>query len=139
MKVILIDPETKVVGVENIDRSVGHIVQLLGSKPMVSARFPNGDRLLSAKEATATNGFSIGGSRVITGPGLVVGKRDEDGGYTSPRSGVETIDRLVRWIAGSHAAVAGIAELVTTVLVDPEAGTIARIGLSTDSGAMERR
>jgi hypothetical protein len=137
MKLVLIDPEAEIVISKNV---VSGFSDLLGSKPSVSAKFPNGDRLISASEERAAKGFSIGGSPVIAGLGLVVGHKDDVGDYTRPRSDAETIAKLVRWVPlarpvpteedGGHP--------LSAVIIDPEICVIAQVYLQPDLAAIDR-
>ncbi|WP_194480657.1 hypothetical protein [Bradyrhizobium sp. CCBAU 53338] len=139
MKIVLIDSNARAVSSEDREVSVGSLTRLLGSKPAVTARLPNGDRLLTAKEPCVDNGFTIGRSRVVVGAGVVVGKRDAVGAYTPPKTNVDTLTKLVRWVAPDNMPRESEdgRTMVTAILVDPETRDIRQVSLRSDAGSLD--
>jgi hypothetical protein len=139
MKVVLIDPDTSVVSPQRLELSRGGLTRLFGSKPSVSARFPNGDRLLSAKKESVGHGFSIGRSHVIVGAGLVVGKKDDGGNYTPPKTAIDTLLKLVRWekLDKLPKNERNDGRAIVALVVDPDSRVIERVTLTADPAAID--
>jgi hypothetical protein len=79
MKALLIDPEMRIIRPVNMDASAGALRRLLGSKPAIAARLPNGDRVLAAEHDVTDYGFSIGRSS-LHGASLGRARRAGDAG-----------------------------------------------------------
>ena len=140
MRVLVTDPVAKAIREENLGISPGKLRRLFGCKPTISARLPNADRVLAGeRRIVAQDGFSIGG-RNIVGGAIVVGKKDEAGEYTPPRTEARTIGVLVKWVAvprvddheGENAG------LLKAILVDPETGNIEEKRLEASELGMMR-
>lgn len=64
------------------------------------ATLPNGDVVLAAGGEHADAGFSIGGTKAIRAPAVVLGRLDAFRRRTAAKSSVELLEGLTRWIEG---------------------------------------
>jgi hypothetical protein len=125
MRAVAIDPMERRIVVEDVDPTPGELRRLCGAPPRVVARLPNGDVLLAREGERSWAGFSIGGSKAIRRPVIVLGKRDAFGERTGARSSAELLQGLVRWLEPEPAAEQEQpGETIKVILIDPEAGTI---------------
>ena len=96
MKAISIDPRQKSVAVTDISPETRLIKTHFGGPPRIAARLPKGDVLLAgSREDTAA--FSIGGSRPIEGPALIVGRVIGPGERGPARAALNAVINMVRW------------------------------------------
>jgi len=75
LKAIIIDPMEMRVVAENLEPTPGEIRRLCGAPAHVIATLPNGDVLLAAEGEQSEPGFSIGGSKAVRSPAIVLGRR----------------------------------------------------------------
>lgn len=73
-------------------------------------------------ETEAEAGFSIGGTKAIRAPAVVLGRLDAFRQRAGAKSSVELLNGLTRWIEGERQEQPD--ETIRVILVDPEAGTI---------------
>jgi hypothetical protein len=99
MRAILIEPARQEVSLQDIEVRRSDLREMLGSAPHRVARLPNGDVVISAAEAGRHRRFTIGGSRPMDGPAIVLGASDRFREHKPAKSDVSSIKRLVRWVA----------------------------------------
>jgi hypothetical protein len=75
MRAILVDPVQRTIALTEAHFDGRFVGDCFASYPRMAARFPNGDVLLTAP-TDATEAFSIGGSKAVVGPALLVGRRN---------------------------------------------------------------
>lgn len=110
MRLLIIDPTGKTTTAHHPTES-GAITRLIGSRRKVCGRLPNGDYILSSREAVYGEAFSFGGSAPVVGVASVVGKKNEIGCYTSSRSDLQTVSTLVKCSSESrHDARVGVTD-----------------------------
>ena len=96
MKAIVINSEKRLVGHHEFGSAVRSFYSVF-NEPRQIGRLPNGDLIWADTDRVHRMTFSLGGCPQIVGTALVVGKKDEAGDYTSPRSDLDSIRRLVRF------------------------------------------
>lgn len=101
MRAILIEPAKQEVSLQDIEVRRSDLREMLGSAPHRVARLPNGDVVISAAAAEAGRHrrFTIGGSRPMDGPAIVLGASDRFREHKPAKSDVFSIKQLVRWVA----------------------------------------
>lgn len=125
MKAVAINPVERRIVVEDVDPTPAALRRLCGPPRRVLATLPNGDVILAAEGEEADAGFSVGGSKAIRSPAIVLGRHDSFGGRTAPRSSVELLAGLVRWVNPAPAPEPEHSDdAVTVIVVDPEIGLI---------------
>jgi hypothetical protein len=63
----------------------------IGGPLLRAARFPNGDVLYVAKDCTSKEKFSLGGSQVFSGYGMVLGRRGWFGEFKNAKGNLNSI------------------------------------------------
>lgn len=126
MKAILIDPNMKSAARIEISRDA-RLSDYFAEKPRIAMKFPKGDALFAGIQGRA-EAFSIGGSRPIAGPGLIVGRRDRLGERTPALVRLDDVATMVRWTVVEMPPRAP-AE-VRAIVIDPEQGLIEEVIIS---------
>jgi hypothetical protein len=96
MRAILVDPAQRTIVLTKAHSDVGFIGDCFASHPRMAVRFPNGDVLLAAP-TDATEAFSVGGSKAVVGPALLVGRRNVFGEHAPARTSLADLRSMVRW------------------------------------------
>jgi hypothetical protein len=125
LKAVGIHPFEKRIVVEDVDPTPAALRRLCGAAAKVVARLPNSDVVLASAGESSDAGFSIGGSKAIRGPAVVLGKRTMFGERAPARSSIELLEKLVRWVDPELSLGSDLmGETISVILVDPEEGTI---------------
>lgn len=136
MKAVAINPVERRIVVEDVDPTPAALRRLCGPPRRVLATLPNGDVILAAEGEEADAGFSVGGSKAIRSPAIVLGRHDSFGGRTAPRSSVELLAGLVRWVNPAPAPEPEHSDdAVTVIVVDPEIGLIDHADIDRNAAA----
>lgn len=96
MKAIVINPQKRIVAQHDF-RSALRSFQSVFNEPRLVGRLPNGDAVWADTDRIHRWTFSIGGGPQIVGNAIIVGRKDEGGDYTSPRSHPDSIRQIVRF------------------------------------------
>jgi hypothetical protein len=135
VKIVAIDPAKRSIAVEDVTPDV--LGRFCAAPSGVVAKLPNADVVLAGDNGQFEAGFSIGGSKAIRGPAIVLGKRAEFGERFPARSTVETLERLVRWLEPEPIPRALSGETITVILVDPQAGTIDHVQMDCSMAGID--
>jgi hypothetical protein len=137
MKAISIDPKQKSVTVTHISPETRLIKDHFGEPPRIVARFPKGDVLLAGtREDTAA--FSIGGSRTIEGPALIVGRSTGPGERGPARTALNAVITMVRWTTLEKVVQPEPPKSMRAILIDPEKGIIEEVEIAAGMHGIER-
>jgi hypothetical protein len=98
MRAIAIDPVEQTTSVTEVHCEKRLISKRFQSRAHSVARFPNGDILL-AGQSNATHAFTVGGSKPIVGPALLVGRPLPFGEHAPARTSLDDVRSMVRWIS----------------------------------------
>ncbi|MDT4738412.1 hypothetical protein [Bradyrhizobium sp. WYCCWR 12699] len=132
MKAILIDPTTK--SIARIDISPeARLSDYFGERPRVVAKFPKGDVLFAGVRGD-TMAFTIGGSRPIAGPGLIVGRRTGPGERGPAHVRLAHVVTMVRWTTVDLPPEPPVT--VRAIVIDPEQGLIEEVVIVANSLAL---
>jgi hypothetical protein len=96
MKAIVIDPYNRVIAQEARPSTIRSFKTEF-AEPRRIGTLPNGDTLWAETNRIDRATFALGSGQQVVGIGLLVGKKDDVGSYTNPRSDIETIRSLVRF------------------------------------------
>jgi hypothetical protein len=96
MRAILVDPVQRTIARTEAHFDGRFVGDCFASYPRMAARFPNGDVLLTAP-TDATEAFSIGGSKAVVGPALLVGRRNVFGEHAPARTSLDNLRSMIRW------------------------------------------
>jgi hypothetical protein len=136
MRAVAIDPAKKCISLEDVDPRPGELRRLCGATPNIVATLPNGDVVLAADGEQAHPGFSLGGTKPIRAPAVVLGKLDPLRQRTAARSSIELLNGLTRWIDGDEQEQPATAT-IQVILVDPEAGKIDHVEIAGTIAGIE--
>ncbi|OSI73301.1 hypothetical protein [Bradyrhizobium canariense] len=123
MKAILIDPNTKSVARIDISKDA-RLSEFFGEKPRIAMKFPKGDILFAGVQGRA-EAFTMGGSRPIAGPGLIVGRRMEPRERSPALVRLDDVVTMVRWTAIEVRPKPPAA--VRAIVIDPEQDLIEEV------------
>jgi hypothetical protein len=137
VKAISIDPMQKLVAVMDISPEVRLIKAHFGEPPRIAARLPKGDVLLTGtREDTAA--FSIGGSRPIEGPALIVGRLTGPGERGPARAALDAVITMVRWATLEKVVPPSPPTRMRAILIEPEKGIIEEVEIAAGMHGIER-
>ena len=94
MRAILIDPFEHEISVTTMPEFSSDIRVRIGGTLVRAVRFPNGDVLYVAKDCTSNECFSLGGSQVFHGYGVILGRRGRFGEFSDARGRQDSIAGL---------------------------------------------
>ena len=112
MKAILIDPYNRVI-VQEARPSTIRSFKNEFAEPCRIGTLPNGDMLWADTNRTDRATFTLGSGQQVVGIGLLVGRKDDVGSYTTPRSDIETIRSMVRFSELARFEVETTPEVIT--------------------------
>jgi hypothetical protein len=112
MKAILIDPYNRVIAQEARPSTIRSFKTEF-AEPRRIGTLPNGDTLWAETNRIDRATFALGGGQQVVGIGLLVGKKDDVGSYTNPRSDIETIQSMVRFSELARFEVETTPEVIT--------------------------
>jgi hypothetical protein len=139
MKAIEIDPVERTIEETAVHCEARAIAERFASPPREVARFPNGDVLL-ASPIDAAEAFTVGGTKPIAGPALLVGRRKEFGEHAPSRTSLDVVRSMVRWTSVERKIVPASPvrpSKVRVVVMDPEIRTIDEMEMQATASALE--
>ncbi|MDA9465228.1 hypothetical protein [Bradyrhizobium sp. CCBAU 53415] len=111
-----------------------------GEKPKLAARLPKGDSLLTTALGYG-EAFTVGGTRPLVGPGLIVGRRGEWGHRSSARIALDDVVTMVRWTSVELPPRPTLPEppaSVRAIVIDPKLGIVEEEVIAAHVPAAER-
>jgi hypothetical protein len=135
IKAISINPKARSITRIEIGPEVRLLSVQFGEKPRVVARLTRGDALLAGARENA-EAFMIGGSRPISGPGLIVGRRTAPGERGPARVALDHVVTMVRWTCIERPPRPEPPAGVRAIVVDPELGLIDEVVIEPNTLAM---
>jgi hypothetical protein len=139
IRAISIDPTTKAIAKFEISPETRLLRGLFGVAPTVSLQLTKGDVLLTAglKYGEA---FTVGGSRPIIGPGLIVGRRIGPGERGPARVVLDDVVTMVRWtlVEAPVRSVPSPPTSMRAIVIDPRLGLVEEQAIAPHMPAAER-
>jgi hypothetical protein len=139
MKAIEINPVERTIHETAVHSKARAIAERFAFAPRTVACFPNGDILLAAP-IDATEAFTVGGSKPIVGPALLVGRRKEFSEHAAARTSLDVVRSMVRWTSVERRIVPAPPvrpSKVRVVVMDPEIRTIDEMEMQATAPALE--
>jgi hypothetical protein len=136
MRAIAIEPAERSIAVTEVHFEVHVIAERFASPPRAVARFPNGDVLLAAP-TEATEAFTVGGSKPIVGPALLVGRRNEFSEHAAARTSLDVVRSMVRWTSVERKIEPARPSKVRVVVIDPGSRSIEETEMQATVPALE--
>ncbi|MBW7973552.1 hypothetical protein [Bradyrhizobium sp. BR 10289] len=140
IRAISIDPTARSITAIEVGPQTCSFGDFFGEKPAVAAKLPKGDVLLTAVREHG-EAFTIGGSRPIVGPGLIVGRRIEWGDRASARIALADVVTMIRWTSVDKPpppAQPPPPASVRAIVIDPKLGIIQEEVIAAHMPAADR-
>ncbi|MDA9436227.1 hypothetical protein [Bradyrhizobium sp. CCBAU 51627] len=132
IKAILIDPQMKSVARIDISKNA-RLTHYFGAKPRAAMKFPKGDVLFAGIEE-CEEAFTVGGSRPIPGPALIVGRRSGPGERGPVHVRLAEVVTMVRWTTVD--VLPKPPATVRAIVIDPEQGQIDEVVIAANRLAL---
>jgi hypothetical protein len=126
IRAISIDPAARSITAIEISPETHLLSGFFGEKPKMAAKLPKGDALLTTVREYG-EAFTVGGSRPIVGPGLIVGRRNGPGDRASVRVALDDVVTMVRWTSVEkppRPVLPPPPASVRAIVIDPKLGII---------------
>jgi hypothetical protein len=126
IRAVSIDPAARSITTIEISPETRSLSGFFGEKPIVAAKLPKGDVLLTTVREYG-EAFTVGGSRPIVGHGLIVGRRGEWGWRASAHIPHGDVVTMVRWTSvekPSRPVLPPPPASVRAIVIDPKLGII---------------
>ncbi|MET4260021.1 hypothetical protein ABIC09_004981 [Bradyrhizobium sp. S3.12.5] len=140
IRAISIDPAARSIAAIEISPETRSLSDFFGERPMVALRLPKGDALLTAVREYG-EAFTVGGSRPLVGPALIVGHRSAPGERASARIALADVVTMVRWTSIQKPPQPELPPPpgeVRVIVIDPELGIIEERVIAAHMPAADR-
>ncbi|MDA9422910.1 hypothetical protein [Bradyrhizobium sp. CCBAU 53380] len=140
IRAISIDPAAQSITAIEISPETRFVSSFFGSKPKVAAKLPKGDALLTTVREYG-EAFTVGGSRPVVGPGLIVGRRNGPGDRASVRIALADVVTMVRWTSVEmppRPVLPPPPASVRAIVLDPKLGIVEQAVIAAHMPAAER-
>ncbi|WP_063995566.1 hypothetical protein [Bradyrhizobium sp.] len=119
VRAISIDPAKETIAVLEISPETRLLRRFFGVTPSVALRLTKRDVLLTAGLEDG-EAFTIGGSRAIIGPALIVGRRIGPGERGQARTNLDDVVKMLRWTSvGAPVCSGPVTRTSMRAIVDP--------------------
>jgi len=139
IRAISIDPAARSITAIEISPEMRLLNGFFGEKPKVAAKLPKGDALLTTAREYG-EAFTVGGSRPIVGPGLIVGRRNGPGDRSSVRVTLNDVVTMVHWTTVEkppRPVLPPPPESVRAIVIDPRLGIVEEEVIAANMTAAE--